>query len=128
MALYMYCTTTNDGMFSSHPITQVVQESFRAFQLVHPMSSLLIVLSHFGTYWILIAAWNASSLQGMLFCQYLYELLTGFVNEYTHHTDGLFWNRLGPFDFPLQTSISSNFKVIVRLLKVLLKLLLLEQK
>jgi hypothetical protein len=31
--------------------------------------------------------------------------------------NGLFWDRLGPFDFPLQTSMSPNFNVIVRLLK-----------
>jgi hypothetical protein len=90
MALYMYCTTPSVvGMCSSHSIRHVVHESFRVFQIVHPISSPLILCSHFGTYWTLFAAWKASSLQNMLCWQYVHELVTTFVNEYTHHTEAL---------------------------------------
>lgn len=49
MVLYIYCTTSNAGLVFPRPLTQLVQDCFRAFQRVHPISPSLIPMSHFAT-------------------------------------------------------------------------------
>jgi hypothetical protein len=81
MGFYMYLTRANVGLLSSHSLIHVLQESFQAFHLAHPASSRLMLLTHVGSHWILVSAWRANSLQGMLIWQLLYELVTVLVNE-----------------------------------------------
>ena len=85
----MYYTSENDGMFSSHSLTHLIQRSFHAFRIVHPITSPMIILFHFATYWLNIAAWTAPSLQSLFLRQFLAELIPPLVNEYTHHTEVL---------------------------------------
>jgi hypothetical protein len=91
MATYLYISTENDGMFSPHhSVGDLARESFRAFTLVHPisLSSHQIVLSHFASYWIVVAAWRSRSLRSMLVWLLLYELVTAPLNEWAHLTEG----------------------------------------
>jgi hypothetical protein len=90
MATYLYVSTDNDGMFSPHhTLWDVARESFRAFTLVHPMSlsSPQIALSHFASYWLVVAAWRSRSLRSMLVWLLLYELITAPLNEWAHLTE-----------------------------------------
>jgi len=87
MALVVYATTNVEGLWSGNSLFTIVGESYRAFVSVHPDESPLIAISHFGTYWFYIASWRCKSLRNMLFWQFLIELVTASVNEYTHHTE-----------------------------------------
>lgn len=89
MAIIIYFTTPNTGFFSPNSIMTIVQESYRAFTIVHTMSSPWISLSHFATYWFKVAAWRSKSLRNMLFWQLLVEIVSAPVNEYAHHTEEL---------------------------------------
>jgi hypothetical protein len=88
MAIYVLFST--DGMFSpDHSLWDVARESYRAFTLVHPVSSssahIIMALSHFASYWILLAAWRSRSLRAMLVWQLLYELVTAPLDELAHY-------------------------------------------
>jgi hypothetical protein len=88
MATYLLFTTDNDGMFSPHhSVWDVARESYRAFTLVHPVSSSsvhIMALSHFASYWFLLAAWRSRALRAMLVWQLLYELVTAPLDEWAH--------------------------------------------
>ena len=88
MATYLYFSTNNDGMFSPHhSVWDVARESYRAFTLVHPVpssSAHIMALSHFASYWFLLAAWRSRSLRAMLVWQLLYELVTAPLDEWAH--------------------------------------------
>jgi hypothetical protein len=75
------------GLFSPDSVVTTIVESVKAFTIVHPMSSQLVVISHLGTYWTEIAAWRAKSLKMMLFWYFMFELATSFVNELSHHME-----------------------------------------
>ena len=66
MGLSIYLTTPAIHFFSWRSPIDIVRESFTAFQIVHPMESTAIVLSHFATYWLNIAAWFPGSVRSML--------------------------------------------------------------
>jgi hypothetical protein len=89
MAIYLLFSTDNDGMFSpDHSLWDVVRESYRAFTLVHPVSSssahIIMALSHFASYWFLLAALRSRSLRSMLVWQLLYELVAAPMDEWAH--------------------------------------------
>jgi hypothetical protein len=88
MATYLLFSTNNDGMFSPHQsVWDVARESYRAFFLVHPISSSsvhIMALSHFASFWFLFAAWRSRSLRAMLMWQLLYELVTASLDEWAH--------------------------------------------
>ena len=78
---------TAKATFSDHSILDITRQSFEAFAYVHPMESSLIALSHFATYWLIIAAWGAKSPRNMLVYRLLYETVTAIVNESVHLTE-----------------------------------------
>jgi len=85
MGTYMFFVTNHSGLTSGMSITKIVQDSYGAFTKVHPMDSVTVALSHFATYWFLVAAWFAKDLRQCLFWFVLYETVTCTINEYTHH-------------------------------------------
>lgn len=87
MFFVVYFTKPTEGFFSSNSITSVVKESYRAFTIVHPVSSPWIAMSHFATYWFKIASWRAKSFRNMLAWQLLVEWVTAPVNEFAHHLE-----------------------------------------
>jgi hypothetical protein len=89
LATYLYFTTDNNGMASPHSVAEVVRESYRAFTIVHPLTSPQIALSHFASYWVMVAAWRSKSLRNMLVWQLICEVYTAPLNEWTHHTEAL---------------------------------------
>ena len=70
--------------FSGYSILDTAKQSFDAFVYVHPMASPQIALSHFATYWILVASWLSKSPRNLLMWQFLYETVTAIVNEFCH--------------------------------------------
>ncbi len=72
--------------FSDHSILDITTQSFEAFVFVHPIESSLIALSHFATYWLIIAAWGAKSPRNMLVYRLLYETVTA-IGEAAHLTE-----------------------------------------
>jgi hypothetical protein len=70
--------------FSNFSIVDIAKQSFAAFAYVHPMESPHIALSHFATYWVLVASWRSKSLRSLLFWQCLYEVVVAIVNESSH--------------------------------------------
>jgi hypothetical protein len=87
MAAFMYIRTNHNGFSSGHSLRKIVGDSFYAFQMVHPMASTWVVLSHLATYWFLVAAWFSRDLKTTIFWFILYETVTACVNEYTHHRE-----------------------------------------
>lgn len=82
---YMFFSTNHSGLTSGMSIAKIVQDSYGAFTIVHPMQSVDVALSHFGTYWFLVAAWFSRDLKHCMVWLVLYETVTATVNEYTHH-------------------------------------------
>lgn len=87
MTVVIYTTTNVEGIWSGNSLFTIVGESYRAFVHVHPNESPLVAISHFGTYWFYIASWRCKSLRNLLFWQFMIELVTASVNEFTHHTE-----------------------------------------
>mmetsp|Transcript_8693 Transcript_8693/g.21822 ORF Transcript_8693/g.21822 Transcript_8693/m.21822 type:complete len:600 (+) Transcript_8693:95-1894(+) len=88
LTVFLYFTTDNDGLFGDgHSLRSTAEESFRAFTMVHPMSSHLVIFSHVSTYWFKVASFRSKTLRGMLFWQILYEVVTCICNEYAHHRE-----------------------------------------
>jgi len=87
MAGFIYFATDAEGLWSGNAPSTILHESYRAFVYLHPMESSAIAISHFATYWFSLASWNSKSLRNLLFWQFLYELVTASVNEFTHHNE-----------------------------------------
>jgi hypothetical protein len=87
MAAFMYIRTNHNGFSSGQSLQKIVGDSFYAFQMVHPMASTWVVLSHLATYWFLVAAWFSRDLKTTIVWFILYETVTASVNEYTHHRE-----------------------------------------
>ena len=75
------------GLLAPSPLWTTVVQSYEAFTIVHPVTSPAIAVSHFGTYWIAIAAFRSKTLSSMLFWWFCYEVVTSFVNEFTHFAE-----------------------------------------
>jgi hypothetical protein len=73
------------GLLAPTPLWNTFIQSYEIFTIVHPVTSPAIAFSHFGTYWIAIAAFRARSLRAMLIWWFCYEIVTAFVNEFFHY-------------------------------------------
>ena len=73
------------GLLAPTPLWNTFIQSYEIFTIVHPVTSPAIAFSHFGTYWISIAAFRARSLRAMLLWWLCYEIVTAFVNEFFHY-------------------------------------------
>lgn len=73
------------GLLAPTPLLNTFIQSYEVFTIVHPVTSPAIAISHFGTYWISIAALRARSLHAMLLWWLYYEIVTAFVNEFFHY-------------------------------------------
>lgn len=88
LGMAVYATTSDiEGLYSGRSPYLLAKESFVAFRNVHPMTSPAIALSHFATYWFQVAAWRSKSVRNMVVWRILSEVVTGAVNEYTHHLE-----------------------------------------
>jgi hypothetical protein len=85
--IYKYSHPNNMGMFAPESLRATIVNSYHAFVLVHPMESQLIAFFHVATYWFEIAAWRSRTARGVLFWYFMYEIVTAFVNEYSHLTE-----------------------------------------
>ena len=84
VVIYKWHLDINEGLLAPTSLWTTVTESWYAFTVVHPTSSPAIALSHFGTYWVSVAAFRSRCLQSMLLYWCCYEVATSFINEYFH--------------------------------------------
>ena len=84
LVIYKSKKPENLGLFSPQPIYTTLLESIQAFIFVHPLSSPWIVWSHIATYWLEIAAWRSSTIQGVLFWYLMYEIFASYADEHVH--------------------------------------------
>jgi bifunctional DNase/RNase len=85
MVVYKSQQVSSAGLLAPTPLWNTFIQSYEIFKIVHPVTSPAIAFSHFGTYWLSIAAFRARSLRAMLSWWLCFEIITAFVNEFFHY-------------------------------------------
>jgi hypothetical protein len=79
-----YKTTFSNFLNPNESMWVTCVESFKTFKAVHPMSSPMIAISHFATYWVAVAAFLTRSMRMMIFWWLCYFLAVSSINEAFH--------------------------------------------